>query len=738
MVVVARFRKEDAITGSRLAGCVSGDDILDALQGPIAALDEKRAGGKVASAIRCSLRPIVLGLRVFLDVGAEVASSSGIPCGNAIFVAISVLLRAADRVGARSDDLMKLLKHYQSYIRRLSIRMHAAFGDEAIALAVEGLVSMLRAFMLATKSMREGRFKQFFRALFARSDDVQEAITALDDVITEDERLTMVELVVGVHDLTLSVNEILEITARSESVISRVLTSVCDMHTDLAGAITSAHHIHEAKLDRLEHLMSTNAEALTRNHSAPDPSRLPVQPRSQSMISLHMSIEIPSVQLESLRGQANAFLASLTKYSDHDRVIIKRALAMLYAIATEMVADSPDGSLKVVRATLENPAQVLAAFVPMACLFLSFYALWRCILRPICFAPGRVVLIDVLGKVFVLEDDAFLSAEGLHAFLINNFARREGLRHVQNREYTITDAQRSEVVNPATWAQTTAIQPGMTLLMSIVVQRSALRCPYCRVSSSSSQVDLSGSVTCSNERCRRAYQAHRGHKPQGGEGMEEVEPNDHPEDETAEDAIDAKQSADDAPEQGQAPRAHVPNPMNSFQRILVLYTSEDANNADSDRLDKPKPQSKADPALPSQPSHRKSGNSSERFISGDVYDTARVHYRDLDAFLRSSDGQRSSQGSRTIARAKLVRLTRNQFFEQICLAVHDELVRRTSAKGSVDDVLFLPAREDLPPKSNEARAKLSTLPMPRFADLSSDVHHELGRRCPEFVEAVEV
>ena len=49
-------------------------------------------------------------------------------------------------------------------------------------------------------------------------------------------------------------------------------------------------------------------------------------------------------------------------------------------------------------------------------------------------------------------------------------------------------------------------------------------------------------------------------------------------------------------------------------------------------------------------------------------------------------------------------------------------------------VPFLPVCEHFHPKRNQARQKLATLPINRFNDLSSDVHHELVRRYPEFKE----
>ena len=106
--------------------------------------------------------------------------------------------------------------------------------------------------------------------------------------------------------------------------------------------------------------------------------------------------------------------------------------------------------------------------------------------------------------------------------------------------------------------------------------------------------------------------------------------------------------------------------------------------------------------------------------------------------------------SRSTARQKLTRLTRQQF-QELSTDVYDELMRRKNntseneglslldtccASLTLGTVPFLPVRDDFHPKRNQARQKLATLPTGRFKDLSSDVYYELARRYPEFKEEV--
>ncbi|KAI0665719.1 hypothetical protein C8Q78DRAFT_1063711 [Trametes maxima] len=110
---------------------------------------------------------------------------------------------------------------------------------------------------------------------------------------------------------------------------------------------------------------------------------------------------------------------------------------------------------------------------------------------------------------------------------------------------------------------------------------------------------------------------------------------------------------------------------------------------------------------------------------------ARIHFDELSTYLASYLAKEPAN-SRTTARQKLTRLTRQQF-QELSTDVYDELMRRKN-NTSDNEVPFLPVRDDFHPKRNQARQKLATLPSGRFKDLSSDVYYELARRYPEFKE----
>ncbi|GAA5859755.1 hypothetical protein JCM1840_006439 [Sporobolomyces johnsonii] len=112
---------------------------------------------------------------------------------------------------------------------------------------------------------------------------------------------------------------------------------------------------------------------------------------------------------------------------------------------------------------------------------------------------------------------------------------------------------------------------------------------------------------------------------------------------------------------------------------------------------------------------------------------ARTHYDALKRWL-TREGALANASTRTNAREKLTRLTRQQF-QELSTDVYDELVRRMEdAAGRPGEQPFLAVRPDFHPKRNQARQKLATLPLQRFRDLASDVYFELDRRYPEFGE----
>ncbi|MCJ1394335.1 component of the polarisome [Xylographa bjoerkii] len=117
-------------------------------------------------------------------------------------------------------------------------------------------------------------------------------------------------------------------------------------------------------------------------------------------------------------------------------------------------------------------------------------------------------------------------------------------------------------------------------------------------------------------------------------------------------------------------------------------------------------------------------------------DSLAQHYTELKAFLASTlrDDRNGVKPNR--ARDKLLRLSAVQF-QELSTDVYDELLRRKDFENTPPSErekrpAFLLPKENFHPKRNQARQKLSTLPITRFTALATDVFFELERRIPRF------
>ncbi|EKG13193.1 Spa2-like protein [Macrophomina phaseolina MS6] len=115
------------------------------------------------------------------------------------------------------------------------------------------------------------------------------------------------------------------------------------------------------------------------------------------------------------------------------------------------------------------------------------------------------------------------------------------------------------------------------------------------------------------------------------------------------------------------------------------------------------------------------------------------HYRVLKVYLGPYLRDEKGNLRPNRARDKLLRLSSVQF-QELSTDVYDESIRREderrrggpNAPGN-DIPKFLPPKNNYHPKRNQARQKLSTLPIDRFRQLATDVFYELERRFPRFM-----
>jgi len=119
-------------------------------------------------------------------------------------------------------------------------------------------------------------------------------------------------------------------------------------------------------------------------------------------------------------------------------------------------------------------------------------------------------------------------------------------------------------------------------------------------------------------------------------------------------------------------------------------------------------------------------------------ETLAEHYRVLKVYLGPYLNDEKGNPRPSRAKDKLTRLSAVQF-QELSTDVYDESIRREQdrkrggpgAPGN-DTPKFLLPKNNFHPKRNQARQKLSTLPLERFRQLATDVFYELERRSPRF------
>lgn len=119
-------------------------------------------------------------------------------------------------------------------------------------------------------------------------------------------------------------------------------------------------------------------------------------------------------------------------------------------------------------------------------------------------------------------------------------------------------------------------------------------------------------------------------------------------------------------------------------------------------------------------------------------DTMAEHFHVLKAYLGPYLNDEKGNPRPSRAKDKLTRLSSVQF-QELSTDVYDESIRREAdrkrggpgAPGN-DTPQFLLPKNSFHPKRNQARQKLSTLPLERFRQLATDVFYELERRFPRF------
>jgi hypothetical protein len=213
----------------KLQTCQSADDILDLLQDKATQFKEYRNGNR--SLINC-LKPVVQVLHAFSGVLGGVASPVPFQPTSVILSGIDILLGAAIAVGTSYDALVDLFECVANFLRRLHVYTEIPSTPTMSGILVRIMVEVLSVLALATKQIKQGRFKKFAKKLLGESE-IEAVIQRLDRLTHDEARMTVAQTLQVVHGLVSNVKVVMDDGKASTSDIRQALVTMEDMTNEI-------------------------------------------------------------------------------------------------------------------------------------------------------------------------------------------------------------------------------------------------------------------------------------------------------------------------------------------------------------------------------------------------------------------------------------------------------------------------------------------------------------------------
>ncbi|VDC07217.1 unnamed protein product [Peniophora sp. CBMAI 1063] len=559
---------KDAELHRRLEGCTDSPGVVTVLNETLEKFKAYRdpapdsSGAKLRRVLRRTVRTV---LRAgVVDASGEASAAMAIPGGKAIFVAMGVLLQATQGVSDRFDAVILLLQKFEAYMTRLDVRLQAPLVQATRSHTVKILIEMLGAFAIAIDMMRRHRIKHFISVLTGGGQDVSGALQRLETLQAEDTRLSLAELHLGVHSLSLSVHT--EAARAKADVVQRIERATSEVTTRISADLQAS------KIFELSHKLDDFTASWA-------------EWKRDSLAKTNTTSGSPPASISGLIGK---LLEAFRDLPPSEQTVMRDAVAIIYSLAAYAAGGNSDTAWY---AAILNPVAFVSAFLPMAAAYIGLYICWRQMraLQSPTVPPSpnelrlnTVVLIDVLGAHLVLSLDRCSSWADIHSLLLSHFADKDGVEYVRSHAYVIMDtAGQSEIVSPKLWALT--VRAGMTLEMGIVVRQPSnlLRCPWCESVAQGASDSEDDVLKCRG--CKRYFRASTAIPTKPDESYEQLSerrgedassvPTSH---ESSAGAEVADPDLDTIPDDGQVRRSV--NTMALYRRIVVELLDHDAQS----------------------------------------------------------------------------------------------------------------------------------------------------------------
>ncbi|KAF8270266.1 hypothetical protein EI94DRAFT_1698933 [Lactarius quietus] len=185
-----------------LRGLESPNDILKLLEDKANAFKVYRDGNR--KLIKW-LRPVVQVIHALSGVFGQVVPFQP---GQAIFNGIDVLITAADGVSSSYDALVDLFECIGNFLNRLRIYTDVPMSSSMTDIIIKIMVELLSVFALATKQIKEGRFKKFAKKLLGERE-IEAVLQRLDRLTQEEGKMTVAQTLEVVHGLVNNVKVVM-------------------------------------------------------------------------------------------------------------------------------------------------------------------------------------------------------------------------------------------------------------------------------------------------------------------------------------------------------------------------------------------------------------------------------------------------------------------------------------------------------------------------------------------------
>jgi len=139
-------------------------------------------------------------LQSFSGILGQAVSLIPFPPASALFAGIDALLDAASGVSSSYDALLDLFDCLGNFLQRLEIYTAIPPTPIMTDIIVKIIVELLSVLALATKQIKQGRFKKFAKKLLGDSE-IERVLQRLDRLTDDEARMTVAQTMGVVYGL---------------------------------------------------------------------------------------------------------------------------------------------------------------------------------------------------------------------------------------------------------------------------------------------------------------------------------------------------------------------------------------------------------------------------------------------------------------------------------------------------------------------------------------------------------